>query len=77
MKKEITRENKEKKWVELRKAEGLICAGDCGLFPPCTPLIRAGEKITGEKVDLLLRAANLYGIIDGKILVETEEEKDD
>ncbi len=56
-------------WVKLEDAVGRICARACGLFPPCTPLLLVGEKITEEKVALLLRAVNAYGLTDKKILV--------
>ena len=70
----VSTENKATEWVELTEAEGKICAGDCGLFPPCTPLIRAGEKIGKEQLTLLTKAANVYGLADRKILVVKEEE---
>lgn len=66
--------NKETEWIKTEEAEGRICAGDCGLFPPCTPLIRAGERIEKEKLLLLKKAANVYGIVEGKILVLKETE---
>ena len=59
----------ETEQVKLDSAQGRVCARDCGLFPPCTPLIQAGERITEEKCALLKRASNVYGIIDGKITV--------
>ena len=62
-------ENVQTEWVELGKAEGEICASDCGLFPPCTPLIKKGERISEDKIKLLKQAANTYGLVDGKILV--------
>ena len=67
-------ENQATEWVEIENAEGKICAGDCGMFPPCTPLIREGEQVGREKIDLLKHAANVYGLVDGKILVVKEEE---
>ena len=60
--------NAQTEWVEIQNAEGRICAADCGLFPPCTPLIVRGEKITEEKVILLQKADNVFGLSDGKIL---------
>lgn len=65
--------NEKKEWVEIERAEGRICAENCGLFPPCTPLILSGERVTKEKIALIKQAANVYGIIDGKINVFTEE----
>ncbi len=62
----------EKEWVLLEEAEGKICAIFCGLFPPCTPLLRAGERVTKEKITLLKNADNVYGLIDGKIQVFKE-----
>ena len=72
--KTVSRGNYPKKWVGLEEAEGKICEGACGLFPPCTPLLCEGEKISGEKLELLKKAANVYGLVDGKILVREEEE---
>ncbi len=67
-------ENRRKEWVELAESVGKICAADCGAFPPCTPLIRAGEKITEEKLALLQSANHLFGTVDGKIRIYGEEE---
>ena len=39
----------ETEWVEIEKSAGKICALDCGLFPPCTPLLCKGERVTKEK----------------------------
>jgi len=69
----IILQNKAKKWLCLTQAEGRVCAGLCGLFPPCTPLIRIGEKITKEQIALLKKANNVFGLQDGKILVFDEE----
>lgn len=66
--------NAKTEWVELERAAGKICAANCGLFPPCTPLILAGERITKEKINLLQRADNVFGIQADKILVLREEE---
>ena len=70
----VSTENCATAWVELTEAEGKICATDCGLFPPCTPLIHAGERIGKEQLILLTNAANVYGLVDKKILVVKEEE---
>ncbi len=59
----------EKEWVGLEDAEGRICAENCGLFPPCTPLIYTGERITGEKIRKLRNANHTFGLSDGRILV--------
>ena len=65
--------------VDLEESVGRVCAEACGLFPPCTPLFRAGERIDSEGVRRLLGADNVYGVEQGKISVyiEKEEEKED
>lgn len=68
----VSIENKETEWVETERAIGRICANDCGLFPPCTPLIRAGERVKKEEAVLLEKGANVYGLVDKKILVVKE-----
>ena len=62
----------EQEWLELSQAAGRVCAGNCGLFPPCTPLVRAGDIITEEKLALLQNADNAFGLKAGKILVYKE-----
>ena len=70
----VSCETYTKKWVELEEAEGKICAADCGLFPPCTPLLRAGDRIGSYEISLLQKASNVYGLVDKKILIVEEEE---
>lgn len=59
--------------VLLREAVGRACAEECGLFPPCVPLIKEGELVTKEKCGRLEKAKHTFGLIEGKILVYTEE----
>ena len=66
--------NKQVEWVPLDKAEGRVCAGICGLFPPCVPLFNIGETITKEKQEKMQKANNVFGLKDGKILTFQEEE---
>ena len=65
---------KATEWVALEQAEGRVCAGLCGLFPPCVPLFQIGEKITTEKIEKLQKANNVFGLKNGKILTFQEEE---
>ena len=67
-------ENAETEWVVLDDAQGRVCAENCGLFPPCTPLILAGEEIKKDAIERLKRADNVFGISEGKILVLKKEE---
>ena len=66
----------ETEWVELAQTEGRICAADCGLFPPCTPLIKAGERVEMDKIALLQKANNVYGLDNGKMLVKKQEKEE-
>ena len=58
--------------IPLSEAEGRVAASVCGLFPPCLPLIRKGERITKEKIEALQKAANVFGVENGKILVHKD-----
>ena len=68
--------NRGTEWVEVSKAEGRICALECGLFPPCTPLFRAGGRIDKEALGVFLQANHRFGTVDDKILVFKKEEKE-
>ncbi len=65
--------NKPTEWVKADNATGKLCAADCGLFPPCVPLIRAGERVEREKLELLLRAPHCYGLAENRMLIVKEE----
>lgn len=65
-------EGKATKWQELSASENCVCAENCGLFPPCTPLIYKGERITRESIQRLQKAENAFGLNDGKILIYEE-----
>lgn len=65
--------NGQVEWVEMPNAVNKICAVNCGLFPPCTPLILAGEKVTQEKIGLMQNAVNVFGVKEGKIAVYKEK----
>ena len=62
--------------VKLQESEGRISAVNCGLFPPCTPLVFAGERITREKIELLEKADNVFGLSNGEIEVLKNGEKE-
>ena len=66
-------ELKDTEWIDLDEANGRICALSCGLFPPCTPLLQVGEKISEEKLSLIKKADNVFGIFEDKICVFKEE----
>lgn len=63
--------NNDSEWVDLKQATGRICALNVGLFPPCSPLIIAGETFDNEVIALLL-ANNTFGVKNGKVKVIKE-----
>jgi arginine/lysine/ornithine decarboxylase len=71
----VLKNHEETEWVDLSLSTGRICALNCGLFPPCTPLLFAGERIEKEKIALLEKADNVFGLKEKKILVLKEERK--
>ena len=62
-------------WIELLESEHRVCAAKCGLFPPCTPLIKKGEIITKEHIERLQKANNVFGLNDGKVYVYRENKQ--
>ncbi len=66
----------ETEWVDTDEAAGRICAENCGLFPPCTPLILRGERISEQKLALLQNADNVFGLKGKKISVFKTEDKE-
>ena len=71
----VSRKQVETEWINLEDAIGRICALNCGLFPPCTPLIKVGERIEKDHVLLLQKANNVFGLKEKKILIYKEERK--
>lgn len=59
-------------WIALHTSAGRICARNCGLFPPCSPILRDGDRIFAEHIALLNKAANVYGLQEGRIQVYAE-----
>lgn len=60
--------------VPLALAEGRVCARACGIFPPCVPVVLAGERVSAPQVRRLQRAAHTYGLCDGEMYVYAEDE---
>lgn len=59
---------KTRTWVPLNEAIGRTCALECGLFPPCVPLILDGQTVTAEAVRRLKKGNN-FGLRGEKICV--------
>lgn len=63
--------NSPYEWVDVKNAKGLVCAENAGLFPPCYPLIVAGEVFDNRVIDQLLNK-NTFGVKNGKVKVVKE-----
>lgn len=68
----LTAIKSEFEYVKLKNAEGRVCAINTGVFPPCYPVLTAGEKITAKAVEILKKSENTFGLNDGKIKVVKE-----
>lgn len=55
-----------------KSAVGRTCARDCGLFPPCMPLVRRGEAVTAAAAERLAAAHNTFGLTEGMLSVYEE-----
>lgn len=62
----------ESEWVNLKDACGRICALNAGVFPPCYPIITAGEVFDNSVIDALL-VKNTFGKENNKVKVIKEK----
>ncbi len=60
--------------VSIENAAGRIAAADMGIFPPCFPLVTAGEIIGREEAAALARAENTFGTEGGVKAVKEQDE---
>ena len=57
-------------FVEIDKAEGLIANADICIYPPSTPIVRLGEKITREDINILnAHLGHILGLVNNKVPV--------
>lgn len=59
----------DSKYVEIDKAVGKVALENAGIFPPCYPIIIAGEQITKQNANLLAKAKFTFGLKDKTIKV--------
>ena len=59
--------------IEISSASGRVCAENAGIFPPCYPIILAGEVFDNSVISRLL-AENTFGCYGNKVKVVKEEE---
>lgn len=64
----LTAVKSECEWVSLKDANGRVCAKNAGLFPPCSPLIIAGEIFDNDVIEAL-SVQNTFGVENGKVKV--------
>lgn len=65
--------NSEKETVPPELAVGRICAENAGIFPPCIPVVVAGEAVTEGAVEMLKGGRATFGLNGGKITVVKNE----
>lgn len=65
----------EEEWVPLERAVGRISYRDAGVFPPCLPLVRAGETFQAETVEILQKANGVFGVENGMVAVQKKDGK--
>ncbi len=58
--------------VDEMGAVGRIAAENIGFFPPCYPVVTAGEVITRQAAEAIGRAKNSFGLINGLFKVVKE-----
>lgn len=62
----------EKTWVDIKNADGKIASANVGNFPPCKPIIVAGEKFSKEVIESI-DLSSCFGVNHGKVLVVKED----
>lgn len=63
----ITATSSKWEYTRLEDAVGKVSAVNAGTFPPCFPLVLAGESITQDVVNTLMHAHAVFGVVDGNI----------
>ena len=58
--------------VDEMGAVGRVAAENIGFFPPCYPVVTAGEVITRQAAEAISRAKNSFGLINGLFKVVKE-----
>lgn len=56
-------------WVYLAESENRVLASNIGLFPPCIPLKKQGERMDRQSIESMQKAGNVFGVQNGKIAV--------
>lgn len=63
-------------WIDISLCEGKICAENCGLFPPCTPLLTRGQRVEKRHIELLQNAPAVYGLQNKKMCVYQHDNRE-
>ena len=64
--------NAQSELIDLRECAGRICAENAGIFPPCYPVITAGEVFDNRVIDQLLHNKSTFGVFDKQVKVVKE-----
>ncbi|HKL93999.1 MAG TPA: aminotransferase class I/II-fold pyridoxal phosphate-dependent enzyme [Clostridia bacterium] len=65
--------NSKTEFVELKNSLNRVSAIEVGCYPPGSPILFAGERITAEKLNFLMRRENsIFNLVTGKICVIIE-----
>ena len=57
-------------FVNIDDAEGCIANADLCIYPPSTPIVRFGEKITREDINILnAHLGHILGLVNNKVPV--------
>ena len=67
----ISARNLKSELIPLGSASGRICAENAGTFPPCYPIITAGEIFDNDVIGAL-SVKNTFGVYEGKVKVVKE-----
>lgn len=55
---------------DIEECEGCICALDIGLYPPAVALVKRGDKIDKDLINILKDCKDkLFGLVNGKVAV--------
>ncbi len=62
--------NKKVTFLDLKICDNKVCAGNIGIYPPGTPILKIGDLITEDIIQFLYTTkAEIFGLVNGKVPV--------
>ncbi len=62
--------NKKVAFLDLKICDNKVCAGNIGIYPPGTPILKIGDLITEDIIQFLYTTkAEIFGLVNGKVPV--------